>query len=526
MPREPLRRSAQSPHAPRPEFGDELRAQLRNAPWLGASIAIHGALALVFLMIPPTRPDAIDATRILASIPAEPPPELPKEPPPEVLPDPDVKDPVLRPDEDPRVIDAPKDDEISENPGDGEDDEVPAGDPFAQSMRGFEGIGHNPTIGIGADAAGVWGLRGPGRGRRGGGDGGAPSGADIAVSDGLDWLARHQASDGRWDCDGFAAQCKDSRCSGPGEATHDPGVTGLALLCFLGRGDTHQSGDHKDVVKNGLRYLRAIQDSEGCFGTRTSGQYMYDHAIATLAMVEAYGMTMSPLLKDPAQRGIDFIHRARNPYLAWRYGIRDGDNDTSVTGWMVMALKSAKLADLVVEDGAIRDAVAWVDRVTEPEFGKVGYQSRGGPVARTTAMQTKFPADQSEALTAAGVLCRIFGGEDPERSEPVKKGLALLEKKLPRWDTDAGTIDMYYWYYGTLASFQGGGDVWRKWNAAMKTAIVDHQRHEKDRCERGSWDPEDPWAPEGGRVYATALMTLSLEVYYRYPRVFGTNTGK
>ena len=51
----------------------------------------------------------------------------------------------------------------------------------------------------------------------------------------------------------------------------------------------------------------------------------------------------------------------------------------------------------------------------------------------------------------------------------------------------------------------------------MKTAIVDHQR--KDGCARGSWDPVGPWGREGGRVYSTALCTMCLEVYYRYPRV-------
>mgnify|MGYP000703534639 CR=1 FL=1 len=61
-------------------------------------------------------------------------------------------------------------------------------------------------------------------------------------------------------------------------------------LCFLGAGDTHNSGQYKDTVKNGLRYLKQIQDPEGCFGPRTTNHFTYNHAIAALAMTEAYAL--------------------------------------------------------------------------------------------------------------------------------------------------------------------------------------------------------------------------------------------
>jgi hypothetical protein len=79
---------------------------------------------------------------------------------------------------------------------------------------------------------------------------------------------------------------------------------------------------------------------------------------------------------------------------------------------------------------------------------------------------------------------------------------------------------MYYWHSATLAAFQVGGDLWQDWNAALKEAVVRHQRTDGD--ERGSWDPVDSWGAEGGRVYATALLTLSLEVYYRYEKAHGS----
>jgi hypothetical protein len=94
---------------------------------------------------------------------------------------------------------------------------------------------------------------------------------------------------------------------------------------------------------------------------------------------------------------------------------------------------------------------------------------------------------------------------------------------LPTWNASDGSIDMYYWYYATLAMFQVGGDAWKRWNEAMVPSIVANQRTDGDYClYRGSFDPIDPWGPDGGRVYSTALLAMCLEVYYRYDRVIGT----
>jgi len=392
------------------------------------------------------------------------------------------------------------------------------GTPIGVHGPGHVGNGASPWVGR------QLGGGGHGKGGRGDGGGGGPGGPlskkdpDSAVFAALKWLKNHQSPDGRWDGGGFDVQCKLNRSDGPGDSAFSTGVTGLSLLAFLGAGETHQTGSCRTTVKNGLKWLRDVQDSEGCFGPRTSQHFLYNHACAALAMTEAYGMTGSGAFKAPAQNGVGFILKARNPYLAWRYNFpADGENDTSVTGWMVMALKSAKLSGLDIETGAVKDAISWVDKMTEPEFGRTGYQQRGGPPARTNEAMAKFPAGKSESLTEVGLTVRIFGGHDVKSDEMIGKGADLLAKCLPKWDVDQGTIDFYYWYYGSLAMFQVGGERWNKWNAAMKTSLLDHQRLEKDRCEYGSWDPIDPWSSEGGRVYATAMNCLTMEVYYRYP---------
>ena len=89
--------------------------------------------------------------------------------------------------------------------------------------------------------------------------------------------------------------------------------------------------------------------------------------------------------------------------------------------------------------------------------------------------------------------------------------------KGPRWDEKSGNIDHYYWYYATYALYQMGGNHWKQWSKQLTPAVVRSQR--KDANFRGSWDPAGAWGDDGGRVYSTAILVLTLEAYYRYTRL-------
>ncbi|MCP5065354.1 MAG: terpene cyclase/mutase family protein [bacterium] len=359
-----------------------------------------------------------------------------------------------------------------------------------------------------------------------------------SVHDALQWLMAHQSPNGSWESEGFGRWCDGRpadvkrRTGGAGKALYDVGVTGLALCAFLSAGYTRR-GRHpyRSAIGKGLRYLKNVQDPEGCFGTRTHQGFIYNHALASLAMVEAYGITGSPIFKGSAQRALDFIAVSRNPYFAWRYGIKPGDNDTSVTAWMTTVLKSASLinanerrrgrqAPLRIDETALDGVRNWLDKMTDPRTGRVGYITRGSGSARQREVVDRFPNDNVYAMTAAGIYMRILMGEHPAKSELLKKGAELVRTHPPLWKPNTGHMDMYYWYYGALAMHQLGGAYYKAWKPGIYEQIEKARRLDTDYCQyKGSWDPVGPWGSDGGRVYSTALMVLTIQTVHRYDRI-------
>jgi hypothetical protein len=230
-------------------------------------------------------------------------------------------------------------------------------------------------------------------------------------------------------------------------------------------------------------------------------------------------MTGAQILKDGAQRAVDFVVASQNPGKGWRYSAKSGDNDTSVTAWCVMALKSAEAADLNFPKSAYEGALAWFKEVTEENgYYRVGYTHKGTGKVFVPGKNEDFV--DHPAMSAAAVACRIFVQKD--KREAALGAVSLLVADLPEWKEKK--IDTYYWYYASMACFQydgPDGPMWKKWNEPMKNAIIPNQHVAKDGCKNGSWDSSgDRWGFEGGRVATTALCALTLETYYRYAPTF------
>jgi hypothetical protein len=352
-------------------------------------------------------------------------------------------------------------------------------------------------------------------------------GVDDALADALDWLARHQQLDGSWDTDGFMAHCTSKTpCDGGGDQLHDVGITGLATLALLGAGPELERNPRRAAILRALEWLRSKMDPKtGLVGAQIQQAFLYDHAVATLALA-VYAREDPSALPD-LQRAVDYVLRARNPNGAWRYDVPpNGENDVSLTGWMLHALHAAERAGVRVPAAAYEAGVAFIDEMTDASNGRVGYVTIGGRSARIANVNDDYPVEFGEAMTAVGLFSRFLVGQTVLDSPRMQQHADLMLKALPAWHAggftpEEGCNDIYYWYHGTYAMFQMGDAWWDSWNRAVKKALVKHQREGKKRasaCVAGSFDPDGPWGFAGGRIYATALAALCMEVYHRYPR--------
>ena len=208
--------------------------------------------------------------------------------------------------------------------------------------------------------------------------GGGTPGSEASVAAALKWFAAHQNSDGSWNLDHRFGPCQ-SRCRNPGARPNAPnGATALALLPFLGAGQTHLEGQYKETVGAGLQFLlrnmRIIGQRGSLFDE--DGNY-YSHGLGAIVLCEAYAMTNDKNLAKPAQMAIFETAYAQDPIGGgWRYRPHDR-GDTSALGWQLMALKSAHMAYLNVPSQTYIGASRFLDSVQADSGAKYGYLEPG-----------------------------------------------------------------------------------------------------------------------------------------------------
>ena len=319
---------------------------------------------------------------------------------------------------------------------------------------------------------------------------------EAAVGRGLHWLVQHQNSNGSWSLDTYhkAGECK-GRCGGGG-FNSDVAGTGLALLPFLGAGQSHLQGKYSDEVRRGLEWLIKRQEPDGDFPSPVRNSHMYAHGLASIAMCEAFALTQDEWLRDPAQRAVNFIVNAQHRKGGWRY--QPGEpGDTSVVGWQLMALRSAQLGYLTVPPEVFKNATAYLDSCQSTSLGdRYAYMPGAG---------------QSHVMTAEALLCRQYSGWTQDHPGLMAGVQHLVDDHLPRGGRE---VNMYYWYYATQVMHHMGGEAWENWNFQMRDLLVGMQETKGHLA--GSWSPRSGHDAAGGRVYMTALAVCTLEVYYRH----------
>ena len=400
--------------------------------------------------------------------------------------------------------------------------------------------------------------------------------SEAAVERSLKWFSSIQHADGHWNASahgsGLVERKRDGYPSDYAGRNSDTGISALVILSYLGAGYTHEGGQYALQVDRALDWLISQQSADGNLGGN-AGHYakMYCHAMATYAIAEAMGMQrstiMGPIIEPDALSASSYIaHQAASSLMlqqglpagafmmsgiavlqteaervsyqlrkvddlrleaallraitftlsqqdpisgGWRYKLGQ-EGDVSMFGWQMMSLKSAAIAGVKISP-KVRDRMTqFLNSVRQgPSKGLFGYR-------RSVLINGHETEPVTQAMTAEALFCQQMLGYQRD-SASSRESVGYLLQHRPR----LAELDFYYWYYGTLAMYQYGGEPWQRWNSVVRETLIQEQRI--SGAYAGSWDPKGPWGGYGGRLYSTALATLTLEVYYRLLPLYRMN---
>ena len=338
--------------------------------------------------------------------------------------------------------------------------------------------------------------------------------SEAAVMAGLRWLAAHQQADGRWSLKDYSKDISGCDCHLTFESEvvdADTAGTAFGVLPFLGAGVTHNSAPdsppelakYQKTVERGLAFL--MQNQVTGRDPKTIGNLggnLYAHAMATMTLCEAYGMSGDDRLRLPAQLAVKYLLESQHAAAGgWRYGPNQA-GDLSATSWMFLAMRDAQMAGLTIEATPLKRAERFIDSCA------------AGPDEAKLSRYAYEPNKEAKlSLTAAGLLTRQYLGWKRDNPHLQAGAAYLVQNQPPESATQLGQI--YYYYYATQVLHHLEGSEFDLWNQRMREHLLRTQ--EKSGHQTGSWSPEGAdWGKQGGRLYSTSLALSSLEVYYRH----------
>ncbi len=296
-----------------------------------------------------------------------------------------------------------------------------------------------------------------------------PAQVELIYERGLQYLAQSQNEKGSWN---------DSVGS-------EPGVVGLCVAAFLAHGEDPNHGPYAKNIRNGIDYILSQQsESNGYIGSS-----MYNHAFATKALAESYGVLDHPGIAPALKQAVELILTAqkRNRFGGWRYTPDSRDADTTVTGCQMVTLFAARNAGLAVPDEAIKKGLTYLASCRGSE-GSYGYTSSAGG---------------KPTLTAIGSLCLSLAKE--RDSKGFQASLNYLKKNLDYRDR---YYPYYYEYYMSQALFHADEATWEDWNARNIRYLATIQARD------GSFPGNQ------GNSFNTAGALLSLALNYRFLPIY------
>lgn len=320
------------------------------------------------------------------------------------------------------------------------------------------------------------------------------------VSAAHDFLLKHQNADGSF-----------SVVRGRSAKNAPVAVTGLAALSFMASGhlpahDLMDRNRHGTAVKRAVDWLvDHCQDGgekSGYFYTgNDTVSRMHGQGYALLALTQAAGMygdddVQRARLHAAIQRGVDLVERTQGLHGGWWYNPeRSVNHEGSITVCMIQALRAAKDAGFVVDAGVINKALKYMEKSQDKTTGRFRYALNDD---RTTW-----------ALTAAALATLNALGD--YGSENLALGFAALQRADPYTGMSGGEAFQWYGSFYAAQCYWASTDPrpFQRWWPAFVEA-----------CAEDQWSDGSFHHGDYGPVYATAMVSLTLQVPFGYLPLF------
>ena len=324
------------------------------------------------------------------------------------------------------------------------------------------------------------------------------------------WLTQKQHESGYW-----AAGAEDYRT----------GVTGLVALALMASGRSSNSDELKKVraraVDIAIKYLHEAQQQDGCIPDKNCAKYILSHAIATAALCEDYRLHPSGVRKQGAKRAVDYLLGAQNPGKGWRYSFKSAGNDTNVTFWAYLALRTAEEAGFEIPREAIAGVRWWMDYVYDEDKeydwrGLVWYIHPGTGKAHVDP--TPISLHQGTLAAMGSIAWTML-----DRKKDVSQLRDYILTQPPQWNNES---IFGYWFFGSLALGGYLRELPPKMKAWRDDAIKVFLKHQETSGEWILSETYGSYERDGGPAYATAMGVLTLNSAGFLPKVFATDSRK
>jgi hypothetical protein len=323
---------------------------------------------------------------------------------------------------------------------------------------------------------------------------------EDAVVESLRWLKESQNKDGSW-------------CS-----NNTIGMTGLALLSYLGHCETAQSEEFGETVLAAMTFLidKAMKNNGKLGSDFKNNHWCYEHAIAVYALAEGYTLCVKSFgeninqLEDAVMASGQFMINSQHTGGGWDYAYSEDSargGDISIVGWHLQALKACKFTGLDFKNitQCYKKGLDYVESC-QMASGAIGYS---GPQLH----------GDGTTLAAVGALC--FQIWKTSATKVARKAVRFMDKEM-KFDWNTADSDIYGHYYAVQCMINNGGPEWERYNKLFRDQVLDNQNKDgsykpigggaKINAVAASFAGGSPFATH----YRTCLATLMLESYYRF----------